>query len=475
MKFIFKVLLLSSICSFCLSCNTKQNKTKPNIILIMTDDQGWGQTGYYKHPILKTPNLDSMAKNGLRFDRFYAGAPLCSPTRATVLTGRSNDRTGVFSHGYALRSQEKTIAQALRKVGYSTAHFGKWHLNGLKGPGVPIFENDSHGPKNFGFDYWLTVSNFFDLDPLMSRNGVFIDFKGSSSEIIVDDAINFIKEKVSQKIPFFTVIWDGSPHAPFLASEKDRSLFKNLDEQSQNHFGELVAFDRSLGKLRSQIKKLGIAENTIIWFCSDNGGLRKVNEANIGGLKETKGSIWEGGIRVPGIIEWSGVIKPRITKFPASTLDIFPTIAEIIQLPKSNLLNPIDGTSLCPIFKSDLKKRKKMIPFRINDKAALVDNNFKLVVTSLEKQNFELYNLEADPTESINISKEKPDVFKKMKTEFVIWNKTVQMSLEGRDYSEGKLFEQPVSHFWMHDDKYKPFIKDWINRPEYRERIILGR
>ena len=99
----------------------------------MTDDQGWGQTGYYNHPLLKTPNLDSMATNGLRLDRFYAGSPLCSPTRATVLTGRSNDRTGVFSHGYALRLQEKTLAEALKKKGYKTAHFGKWHLNGLKG------------------------------------------------------------------------------------------------------------------------------------------------------------------------------------------------------------------------------------------------------------------------------------------------------------------------------------------------------
>ena len=114
----------------------------PNIILVMTDDQGWGQTGYYKHPILKTPNLDAMAKNGLRFDRFYAGAPQCSPTRASVLTGRNNDRTGVFYHGYSLNKNEKTIAQELKKIGYSTGHFGKWHLNGIRGPGVPIFEDD---------------------------------------------------------------------------------------------------------------------------------------------------------------------------------------------------------------------------------------------------------------------------------------------------------------------------------------------
>ncbi len=111
--------------------------SRPNIILVMADDQGWGQTGYYNNPVLKTPNLDAMAANGLRFDRYYAAAPVCSPTRASVLTGRTNERTGVMSHGYALRRQEKTIAQALKNAGYVTGHFGKWHLNGLRGPGVP--------------------------------------------------------------------------------------------------------------------------------------------------------------------------------------------------------------------------------------------------------------------------------------------------------------------------------------------------
>ena len=127
----------------------------------MTDDQGWGQTGYYNHPVLKTYNLDDMAKNGIRFDRFYASAPVCSPTRASVLTGRSNDRTGVLTHGYALRTQEKTIAQALKKAGYSTGHFGKWHLNGLRGPGVPILKAFNHNPGKFGFDHLVFNNKFF--------------------------------------------------------------------------------------------------------------------------------------------------------------------------------------------------------------------------------------------------------------------------------------------------------------------------
>ena len=178
---------------------------RPNVIFIMTDDQGWGQTGYYKHPVLKTPNLDAMAANGLRFDRFYAGAPVCSPTRASVLTGRANNRTGVPSHGHALRLQEKTIASALKQAGYATGHFGKWHLNGLRGPGAPILDEDPYGPKSFGFETWMTVTNFFDLDPLMgSAQGVH-QFKGDSSEIIVNQALSFIKKQKDAEKPFLAM------------------------------------------------------------------------------------------------------------------------------------------------------------------------------------------------------------------------------------------------------------------------------
>ena len=333
----------------------------------MTDDQGWGQTSYYNHPVLETPHIDAMASNGVRFDRFYAAAPVCSPTRASVLTGRSNNRTGVFQHGYALNKQEKTIAETLKNVGYSTAHFGKWHLNGLRGPGVPILIEDTHNPGKFGFDHWLTVTNFFDIDPLMSENGSFVNLKGNSSDIIVREALKFIEEKSKQNQPFFTVIWDGSPHDPFLASDEDRLRFKNLDESSQNHYGELVAFDRSLGHLRKRLRELELADNTLIWYCSDNGGLSKIKPNTVGGLRGSKGTVYEGGLRVPAVIEWPAVIEPKISHYPASTMDIFPTIVDILGLSKDNLLNPIDGISLRPMFNNDVDKRIKKIPFRYKD------------------------------------------------------------------------------------------------------------
>ena len=466
------------ICLFILSlfsCTENVDDESPNIILIMTDDQGWGQTGYYDHPVLETPNLDAMAENGLRFERFYAAAPVCSPTRASILTGRTNDRTGVMDHGYALRKQEKTIAVALQKAGYATGHFGKWHLNGLRGPGVPILKNDSHSPGKFGFDHWLTVTNFFDIDPLMSENGSFIDLKGNSSEIIVKKALEFIKEKTSQNLPFFAVIWDGSPHDPFLASEKDRDNFKDLDNQSQHHYGELVAFDRSLGVLRKTLKDLGLQNNTILWYCSDNGGLRNISPPSVGGLRGYKTTIWEGGLRVPAIIEWPKKIKPKVTNYPASTMDIFPTIADILNLPDTDLLKPIDGITLKPIFKNDLSNREKRIPFRYKDQGALIDNNFKLVVTSIDKEKFELYDLEKDFSESIDLSSQNPLIFNQMKTDYLKWSESIDSSQVGMDYPEGKVLNNPERHFWMNDDRYKPYLKEWINRPEYRDRILRSR
>ena len=446
---------------------------RPNIILIMTDDQGWGQTGYYNHPLLKTPNLDEMANNGLRFDRFYAGAPVCSPTRASVLTGRSNDRTGVYDHGYRLRLQEKTISQALKNNGYITAHFGKWHLNGLRGPGAPILKDDKYGPQNFGFDHWLSVTNFFDIDPLMSENGDFIDFNGNSSEIIFNEALSFIKEINNKEMPFFILIWDGSPHSPFIADDEDNIDFKNLDERSKNHYGELVAFDNSLGDFRKGLQDLGISNNTILWFNSDNGGLGKkqnISPSTVGGLKGQKGDIWEGGIRVPSIIEWPSVIKSRISTYPSSTMDIFPTIVDILNLPDSTMLMPLDGESLFPLFNSKLGKRKNKIPFRYLDKGALIDNNFKLVVTSIKKNNFELYDLLNDPKESLNISSSYPIVFQEMKDEFIEWNKSVNESINGNDYNE-EFINEDGREWWPSDERYKPFLNDLIKRPEYTEYI----
>jgi arylsulfatase A-like enzyme len=446
--------------------------TRPHIIFVMADDMGWGQTGYRNHPVLQTPNLDAMAANGLRFERFYAGGPVCSPTRASVLTGRSHDRAGVLSHGYGLRTQEKTIAQALQRAGYVTGHFGKWHLNGHRGPGVPIFADDPRSPGRFGFDEWVSVSNFYDLDPLMSRAGKFEQFHGDSSEVAVGEAIRFLEKHHAGSKPLFAVIWYGSPHSPFKALDADKALFDDLNQTSAHHHGELAAMDRSIGTLRRKLRELGIADNTLLVFCSDNGGLPGIVPDTVGGLRGNKGSVFEGGIRVPGIIEWPAVIRPRVTEYPACVMDLFPTVAEIVGLPEDAMTKPLDGQSLRPLFDRELGERKTPIGFRYQAKRALVGDRYKLLTQNLSSGKFELYDLKNDPAEARDVSAGHPEVFTRMQRQLLEWNAAVDASFAGRDYPEGRVSPpdpEPVN--WLDVPQYQHYLAEWKQRWEYQSYL----
>ncbi len=453
----------------CSSPETGEDPPPPNFVLVMADDMGWGQTSYYNHPVLKTPNLDAMASAGLRFDRFYAGAPNCSPTRATVLTGRTNDRTGVENHGFALRRQERSIARALDEAGYATGHFGKWHLNGLRGPGVPILAGDEHGPGVFGFDEWLSVTNFFERDPLMSRNGLFVQKSGDSSEVIVEEALQFIRRQVPQERPFFAVIWYGTPHSPWIASEEDRAGFGDLDERSQHHYGELVAMDRSVGALRAGLRELQVERNTVLWFTSDNGGLPRIEPGTVGELRGFKGSLYEGGIRVPAIIEWAdGVPAPRTTSFPAATMDIFPTVAAIAGIGDEAALQPQDGIDLRAVFATEPERREKPIGFRHTGRVALIDNDLKIVNDDPRSDSYEIYDLAQDQGETTDISASNPDEAARLRQLLGGWNESVGASAAGEDYPPGDFDpEESQPSWWMTQDGYVPYLDAWRSRPEY--------
>ncbi|MEJ6559555.1 MAG: sulfatase-like hydrolase/transferase [Akkermansiaceae bacterium] len=463
MKILFSLLLPATLIA--------ATPKRPNIILVMTDDQGWGETSYNGHPVLKTPNLDAMAANGLRFDRFYA-APNCSPARASILTGRSNDRTAVLNHGHALRRQEQTLPAALQKAGYATSHFGKWHLNGFSGPGAPILADDPYQPGTFGFDTWYSVTNFFDLDPLMSRNGSFEDMKGDSSVIIVDEALKFISEKSKENQPTFSVIWFGSPHVPWRASEADKAAFKDLSPASQEHYGELVAMDRSIGNLRAGLRKHDIHENTLIWFNSDNGGLKGVKPTTVGDLRDFKGSIFEGGIRVPCVIEWpAGIPKSRTSHHPSGIVDIFPTITDILDLPKSTMLKPVDGSSLLPLFEKETGPRKSPLFFRHTGRLAVIDNDFKLLKEKKNAKNYQLYNLATDRREQNNVISKHPEIARKLIAKLTAWDKTVDQSLAGNDYPKDVTPDPITTRRWPTSPEYAPFIDQWKERPEFKSYL----
>jgi len=451
-----------------LPMSTRAKPPRPNIVLVMADDQGWGQTGYYNHPKLKTPNLDAMAKAGLRFDRFYAAAPVCSPTRASVITGRTPVRTGVPTHGYNLCLQEKTLPVALKKAGYATGHFGKWHLNGIRGPGVPILGDDANHPGKYGFNEWLSVTNFFDLNPLMSRNGKFEEFEGDSSVVIVDEALKFIsRQKITDK-PAFAVIWYGSPHNPMRALEEDRAGFS--DDRLGNHLGEIEGIDRSVGKLRAGLRELGIEKETLVWYCSDNGGLTVAPDA-CGHLKGNKGSVYEGGIRVPGIIEWPGTVKPAITDFPASTMDIMPTIIDLLELPEDSLLTVHDGESILPLLRGGTPRRSHPIPFRFTKQTALIDGDYKILSTNYRKDDaWKLFDLKNDPGETKDLSNTLPEKFATLKSQALATIESIEASAAGKDYPEGEVIQPSRREFWHEMKAYKPHFDLFFQRPEYAGR-----
>lgn len=446
---------------------------RPNIVLCMADDQGWGDVGYRGHPLLKTPILDEMASSGLRFERFYAAAPVCSPTRGSVLTGRHPNRYGCFSWGHTIRPQEVTIAEALRGAGYTTGHFGKWHVGSVRADS-PV------SPSNSGFDEWLSSPNFFENNPLLSRNGKVIQTRGEGSQVTVDAAIEFIRSAAARKQPFLAVVWFGSPHAPHEALDSDRRLYSNQPEKMQHFYGEITAMDRAIGNLRKELRRLRISDNTLFWYKSDNGA---IPVGSTGGLSGGKGTLDEGGIRVPAIIEWPNRIRrPRISHMPSGTVDIYPTLIDITGAKVRNQVQPLDGISLLPLIESRMERRTKPLGFWVNPApgipvrsaellrnlaseqsgqspasnpppdyeigkqryrddnfpgpAAWIDGDYKLHRKGQAGGGvtYALFDLSKDPQEKADLAAREADRVARMRAEMETWQKSVVQSLNGGDY-----------------------------------------
>jgi arylsulfatase A-like enzyme len=436
---------------------------RPNIILVMADDQGWGDTSYNGHPELKTPQLDAMAAAGLRLNRFYTAHFNCSPTRASVMTGRHPHRMGTFSPGSPIRAQELTVAKVLQGAGYATGHFGKWHLNGKNGdrdtktpPGRAILANDPLSPGKLGFDEWLSADNFFDLDPVLGRNGVPEKFKGDGSDIVTDEALKFIRRQAGAGKPFFTVVWFGNPHVPHEALPADKALYAALPEKDQNYYGEITGVDRNVGKLRAALRELKVADNTLVWYCSDNGGAN--GPKSTGNLRGSKGTLWEGGLRVPGLVEWPARIpKPFTSDMPCSTLDIYQTVLAATGAKAEKQIQPLDGINLLPLFDGKMDARGKAIPFvaainRPGSHAALLDWPYKLhtdagggggkkgaVAGAVEP--VMLFDVSKDPKETTNLAAQQPERVEKMTAELAAWKSSVEKSLSGADYGSAAPIE----------------------------------
>jgi arylsulfatase A-like enzyme len=349
-----------------------------NFILLMGDDHGWEETSYYNHPHVKTPVIDEMASRGLRFDYFYSAHSSCSPTRGSVLTGRHPNRYGTFNPGYSIRPEEITIAHLLSLKGYRCGHFGKWHIG-------PVKNTSPTNPKAMGFDDYVSHDNFFEMDPPLSRQGGPPEIiEGESSAIVVDEALQFIASAEADDSPFLAVLWFGSPHEPYSGLPEDLALYDNLPEELskrevsltsnetgkrvkrplkevlRERYAEITAMDRAIGTLRKALREKGLHQNTLVWFCSDNGTPPSAPLATP--FRGQKGQLFEGGIRVPGIIEWPArITEPRITEMMAVTSDILPTLCDIAEVSLPN--RPLDGISLLPLIEGGVTERKEPVGF----------------------------------------------------------------------------------------------------------------
>ncbi|MCX6897952.1 MAG: sulfatase-like hydrolase/transferase [Verrucomicrobia bacterium] len=466
---------LLMLCAVCGAVVVASAVERPNFILCMADDQGWGDMAYNGHPALKTPTFDQMSREGLRFDRFYAAAPVCSPTRASVMTGRTPNRMGCFKWGYTLRPQEVTVAEALKTVAYTTGHFGKWHLGSMRADS-PV------SPGRSGFDQWFSSPNFFDVDPWMSRNGNAVKTAGEGSEVIVDAALEFIQKAAKEKRPFLAVVWFGSPHSPHVGIERDLALYQDQPVKQRAFLAEITAMDRAMGKLRAGLRDAGIADDTVLWYCSDNGA---IPQGSTGGLRGKKGQIYEGGLRVPALLEWPAKIRqPCTTSLPCCTVDIYPTLLELAAA-KVTRQPPLDGVSLAPLLLGEMKSRPRPIGFwdytigglptkstelleqlaqeqaagkvrpaaeaepipdaqlrnDYSDKnfpghSAWLDGYWKLHRIEDKKGGvkWELYDLAADRTESRDLAASETERVARMKGELETWLRSVVASLNGKDY-----------------------------------------
>ncbi|MEQ8786596.1 MAG: sulfatase-like hydrolase/transferase [Pirellulaceae bacterium] len=446
----FAAMLLSASLSFAAD--------RPNVVMLLSDDLGFQDIGCYDGPV-KTPTLDGLAAKGIRFSDFYSGCAVCSPSRATLLTGRHHIRTGVYSwisdgsQNSHLLKREVTLAEILKEAGYSTAHVGKWHL------GLPTGDRDKPTPDEHGFDYWFATWN--NAAPSHKnptnfiRNGEAVGkLEGYSCQLVVDEAIHWLEKHRDPKTPFFLNVWFHEPHAPIAAPDDLVSDYGKLTDKAAIYSATIDNTDRAVARLLAKLAEIDSPENTLIIYASDNGSYR---DDRTGGLRGRKGLNWEGGIRVPGIFCWPGKIPAgRVSGEPAGVVDVLPTVCGLLGLdpPKERHL---DGSNLAPILTGGetpfvrhqplfwhLQKSRPIVAMRDGKYSLVADPDYELSTNNMFQEawiptiksggytNFRLYDLDADRAQEHDIAGEHPELVEKLKRQLLDINASIMA--DGADW-----------------------------------------
>ncbi len=413
---------------------------KPHIVLIMADDLGWRDLHCQGNPVLQTPHLDALAKDGVRFTNAYAAAPVCSPTRAALITGLAPARLHITQHGadgrqfwpddrlvqppatkHELPHETKTLAERLKGIGYATGFFGKWHLGGDK----------KFWPTEHGFDVNLGGCGFggpptyFDPYRIPSlpprKEGEYL------TDRLADETIAFLRREKNQ--PMFVCLWTYNPHYPFEAPDELVEHYqgkKGPGLKNPIYGGQIEATDRAVGRVLNEIEQLGIANETLVIFTSDNGGWSGATDNRP--LRAGKGFLYEGGLRVPLIIRWPGVTKAgRINQTPVISMDLTATILDAVGVALDQG-ESLDGESLRPLFDGSKLQREALFfhyphfAFHKTNRpgSAIRSGKYKLILR-YDDDSIELFNLEQDPGETKNLAKIEPAVAQSLKKRLQRW------------------------------------------------------
>ena len=427
-------LLVLLTCHLLLGTLSLAAEDRPNIVVFLTDDLGWGDLACYGHPVIKTPHLDQFSTEGARFTQCYSACGVCSPSRASVLTGRTPYRNGVWrwipgGHSTHLRESEITLPELLKTVGYQTCHVGKWHLNGH-------FNSDRHPqPDAHGYDHWFATQN--NASPNHKnptnfvRNGEPVGkLEGFSAPLVAEEAVRWMKSRDPKK-PFLLSVWTHEPHLPIESAPEFMAPYAEIDNPDiRQHHGNITQLDHAFGIVSKALDELGLRDNTLVIFTSDNGPEGRGNNGrtrgSTGGLRGRKRDSHEGGIRVPGIVRWPGQINAgTVVDTPVIGSDIFTTVLGIVGIPLPDD-RTIDGTDIRPAFDGQPVERAVPLFWRTHiapedSRAALRIGDWKLVTDETHTK-FQLYDIVRDHQETNDLAATEPEKLEELKTAFFkVW------------------------------------------------------
>ncbi|WP_372743964.1 sulfatase [Lutibacter sp.] len=446
------VLIVMVFCST--SCTEKKTKTinnseksQPNIILIMADDLGYGELSCYGSTKISTPNIDQLAAEGVKLTDFHSNGPLCSPTRAALMTGKYQQRTGVEgvitakSHReVGLSLDETTIAELLKAEGYFCGMYGKWHL-GYAEAFNPTYQgfDEFTGFVGGNIDYHSHVDQEGYLD--WWKNKVIDNEEGYTTDLITKHGVEFIKKYNSNKTgkPFFLYLSQEAPHypiqgrndAPVREVGNKKYIRKVLNDSIQSIYISMIeTMDEGVGEIVNAVKEEGLFENTIIVFCSDNGAVGKRGDNGV--LRDSKASVYEGGHRVPAIITYSGKIKPGIVNnTPVMSMDFLPTFVEFAN--EKTTVNNIDGVSIKNMLLQNEAIAERDLFWKFRGRIAVRSGKWKLVTLYLAEEGERinhLFNLETDLSEKYNVAKDHPELVSELLDKIEKWQKDVYKGVD---------------------------------------------